>query len=88
MNLTVASVSESTWTVPMVALLLVGMLGAFYSVVSEATKAGEMRRQAKAAQSAAVVRCDALPGWNLSKACRSALDLQFAAEASIALAAR
>lgn len=88
MNLSHARVSESTWTVPVVALLLVGMLVAFYSVVSDATKAGEMRRQTQAARAAAVVRCDALPGWNLSKACRSELDLQVAADTPIALATR
>ena len=84
MLLTRTTISESTWTVPLAALLLVGMLAAFYSVVSSATKAGEQRRHASATQAAAVKRCDALPGWHLGKACRLDLDMQ----ASMALAAR
>jgi len=88
MHLTQARISASTWTVPLVALLLVGILAMFYSVVSSATKAGELRRQASATHAAAVMRCDALPGWNLSKTCRNELDLQLAADASLALAAR
>lgn len=84
MLLSPTRIAESTWTVPLVALLLVGMLAAFYAVVSNAAEAGQLRRNASATQAAALKRCDALPGWHLGKVCRQDLDVQ----ASIALAAR
>ena len=88
MHLTQAKISESTWTVPLVALLLVGTFTMFYAVVSSATKTGELRRQARATHAAAVVRCDAMPDWSLGKTCRKELNLQLATDASLALAAR
>ena len=81
-------ISESTWTVPLVALLLVGMLLAFYGVVSSATKTGAQRRHASATQAAAVMRCNALPGLQLGKACRKDLDIQADKQATILLAAQ
>ncbi len=69
MLLTHTRMTESTWTLPAVSLLMVGMLVAFYAVVSSATKAGELRRQATATQTAAAMRCNALPGWDASKTC-------------------
>lgn len=88
MLLTQTRISESTWTIPLVALLLVGMLAAFYAVVSSAAKAGELRRSATAAQAAAVKRCNALPGWHQGKACRKDLDIQADKQATILLAAK
>lgn len=88
MLLTRTTISESTWTVPLAALLLVGMLAAFYSVVSSATKAGEQRRHASATQAAAVTRCNALPGLDLGKACRNDLNIEANKQANILLAAQ
>lgn len=88
MRWTLTRFSESTWTIPLVALLLVGMLTAFYAVVRNAAKTGDLRRSAIATQAAAVNRCNALPGWHLGKACRRDLDIQADKQASIVLAAQ
>jgi hypothetical protein len=81
-------VSESRWTVPVVSLAVVGMLVLFYSVVSGATKAAELRRQAMADQSAAVLRCNALPGWSDTKACLKDLGAKVTAEKTTLFAAK
>ena len=88
MRMSYAHITESTWSVPVAALLLVGMLAAFYLVVSEATKAAEVRRQASATQAAAVMRCKALPSWAQSKACRTQLELRRAGNPAIELASQ
>lgn len=75
-------VFESRWTLLLVSLVMVGMLAVFHAVVSAATQVGELRRQATAAQAAAVVRCNALPSWNVSKDCLKGLDIQVTADAS------
>ena len=82
------NVSESRWTVPVVSLLMVGMLVLFYAVVSGAVKAGESRRQAMAAQSSAVLQCNALPSWNDSRACLKALSAKASTEEPTLLAAK
>jgi hypothetical protein len=87
MLLTQTRIAESAWTVPLVSLLIVAMLALFHWVVSDATKAGETRRQATAAQAAAMMRCNALPSWDISKVCLKDLHLTAIADASIALAA-
>ena len=58
MNTTLIKISESTWSIPIAALLLVAMFAAFYTVVSDATKAGEQRRQATATQTSANMECE------------------------------
>lgn len=88
MLLTQARITESTWTVPLVSLLLVGMLAAFYAVVSNATRAGELRRQAMAAQAAAVKRCNALPNWDASRHCVKRQDAGVVADETVLLAAK
>nr|WP_295786477.1 hypothetical protein [Rhodoferax sp.] len=62
-------VFESRWALPVVSLAMVGMLVLFYWIVNGATEAGELRRQAMAAQSSAVLQCNALPRWIDGKAC-------------------
>lgn len=64
---------ESPWTSLLVSLAVIGMLALFYSVVDGAVKAGESRRQALAAQAAAVLRCNAMPSWDDTMACRKEL---------------
>lgn len=81
-------VSESRWTLPMVSLAVVGMLVLFYSVVSGATKAGELRRQATAAQFSATLQCNALQSWNESKACLKGLGAKVSAQESTLIAAK
>ena len=66
-------VSESRWTMPVVSLAMVGLLMLFYAVVSGATKTAELRRQAMAAQSAALLQCNALRNWDARKHCRESL---------------
>ena len=88
MILTHNRISESTWSVPLAALVLVGMLLAFYSVVSNAAEAGERRRHATATQAAAVMRCNALPGWVLGQACRKDIATQADGQATLVLAAQ
>ena len=79
---------EPAWTVPLVALLLIGMLATFYAVVSNATKAGELRRQATATQAAEVTRCNALPSWNASRNCLKNLDSKGVEQEPVLLAAK
>lgn len=81
-------VSESRWTMPVVSLAMVGMLVLFYTVVSGAVKAGELRRQAMAAQSYAVLQCNALPNWSYSKACLKGLSVKATAEVPTLFAAK
>lgn len=68
--------SESRWWVVVVSLAAVGMMVAFHSVVNRATKAGELRRQDTVLQAAAVMRCQALPNWAVSKNCLKSLSDQ------------
>jgi hypothetical protein len=66
-----------------VLLLVTGMLTAFHAVVSGATRTGELRRQAMAAQAAEIRRCNALAG-SVSTLCRKDLKTSMQAfEASI-----
>ena len=82
------NVSKSRWTVLVVSLVMVGMLVLFYAVVSGATKAGELRRQAVAAQSSAVLHCNALPNWSDGKACLKGLGATVSAQESSLFAAK
>ena len=88
MLLTQTRIAESIWTVPLASLLLVGMLVAFYAVVSSATKAGELRRQATAIQAAAAMRCNTLPSWDANKNCLQRLTNTVAEDESMLLAAK
>ncbi len=51
------------------ALIILGMLMAFYTVVSKAVQQGEIRRQASAHQAVAVWRCKMLPDLSARTAC-------------------
>ena len=64
---------EAPWTSLLVSLAVIGMLALFYSVVDGAVKAGESRRQAMATHTAATLRCNALPSWDDTMACRKEL---------------
>jgi hypothetical protein len=68
--------SETHWVVLLVALAIIAMLVAFHAVVSGATQVGERRRQATAAQAAAVMRCQALAIGAVSKQCQKNLSDQ------------
>ncbi len=82
-------VFESRWTLLLILLVVVGMLALFHAVVSGAAQAGELRRQAEAARIAAVLRCNAQPNGNASKACLKDLEATAAAaEAPTVLAAQ
>ncbi len=81
-------ISESTWTMPVAALLLVGMLLAFYLVVSNAAQAGEARRQATATHATAVVSCHALPSRDATKSCMKQLDTTPSANVPLRIAAK
>ncbi len=81
-------ISESPWTLPLASLMLVGMLVAFYAVVSNAAQAGELRRQSTATQSAAMVRCLGLSAREASKACRTQLNASLSADESFLVATR
>lgn len=81
-------VFESSWSVLVVSLTLVGMLVAFYSVVKAATTVGELRRQDTAAQAAAITRCHALPNGAIRKQCLSTLHDQMLAHSIIVVAAQ
>ncbi len=89
MLLTPTRIAESPWTLPAVSLLLVGMLVAFYAVVNNAAKAGELRRQATATQVAAVARCHALPSGDASRNClKYLLDPRPAPDETVLVASR
>jgi hypothetical protein len=79
---------ESPWVTLLVSLAVVGMLALFYSVVTGAVEAGELRRQIHAAQNAAVSHCNALPTWNDTMACRKDLNAKVTAEEPSLLASR
>jgi hypothetical protein len=81
-------VSESRWTMPLVSLAVVGMLVLFYTVVSGAVKAAELRRQTMAAQSSAILQCHALPSGSDSKACEKGLGPKVSAEEPALFAAK
>ena len=80
--------SEFRWTVPMVSLVVTGMLVLFYSVVSGATTAGELRRQAIAARSFAILQCNALSNWSDRKACLKGLAAKVLAHEPTLIAAK
>lgn len=82
------NVSESRWAVLVVSLVMVGMLVLFYAVVSGATRAGELRRRAMAAQSTAVLHCNALPSWSDGKACLKGLGATVSAQEPSLFAAK
>ncbi len=86
MLLTPTNVVESRWTLFLVSLVVVGMLALFHAIVSGATRAGELRRQAAAAQAVAVLRCNALPSLSRSKTCLKNLGMQESPDATIAYA--
>ena len=66
-----------------VLLLIAGMLAAFHTVVSGATRTGELRRQAMAAQAVEIRRCNALSGLD-SSVCRKNVNASMQAfEASV-----
>ncbi len=88
MMLSPAKISESTWSVPVASLLLVGMLVAFYAVVSNAAKAGELRRHVTATQTTAVVSCHALNSRAATKSCIKQLDANLSADEPVLIAAR
>ena len=79
---------EFPLTTLLVSLALIGMLALFYSVVKGAVQAGEIRKQAMAAQTAGVLRCNALPNGNGTKACRKELTDPAAVGESALLATR
>ncbi len=76
-------ISESKWTLMLASLLIVGMLVAFHWVVRDATHAGELRRQATATQAIAMMRCNALPSWDISRTCMKELTSKAMAHASV-----
>ncbi len=76
-------ISESRWTLMLASLLIVGMLVAFHWIVRDATQTGELRRQATAAQALAMMRCNALPSWDISRTCMKELNNKAMAHASI-----
>ncbi len=80
--------SESRSAMVLASLLIVGMLVAFHWVVRGATQAGELRRQTTAVQALAMMRCNALPNWNISRVCLKDLDNKAAAEVSAGLSAK
>ena len=88
MLLTQERVSASPWTVPVVSLVLVAMLVAFYAVVSRAAKAGELRRKATASQATAVVHCRTLPSWDASDRCLKQLHSRQAEEEALLVASK
>lgn len=81
-------VSESRWGVFVVSLAVLGMLGAFYSVVRGATTAGELRRQGTATQAATVARCQALRNGPIRTHCLNALPDPIPATSPAVVAAR
>lgn len=86
MLLTQPHVLESKWPLLLVSLVVVGLFALFHAVVSGATQAGELRRQAAAARAAAVLRCNALPRVDLGKTCIKDLALKENPDAGIAFA--
>ena len=81
-------VSESRWTVPVVSLAMVCMLVLFYVVVNGAVKAGELRRQAMAAHSSALLNCNALHNLSDNKACVEGLSAKASTEEPTLFAAK
>lgn len=81
-------VSASKWAMPALSLTLIGMLLLFYAVVNEATKVGESRRKAIAAQATAVLYCNTLPRWSDTRACVKELSAKGTAEAPTMFAAQ
>lgn len=72
----------------MASLLLVGMLVAFYAVVSNAAKAGELRRHTTATQGTAVAHCHALPSRDASMTCIELLHAKPPADEPMLIASR
>lgn len=71
---------ESPWVTLVVSLAVIGMLAVFYSVVSSAVQASELRKKTMAHQSAAVMHCNALPGWANTRNCLKELGVKVATE--------
>lgn len=88
MHATLIKISESTWSIPIAALLLVAMFAAFYTVVSDATQAGEQRRRATATQTAAMAHCKPSKNWTANTGCNTAIALPLGAESMVTLASR
>ena len=79
---------ESPWFALAASLVVVGMLVLFYSVVSGAVQAGELRRQAQVTQTTAMLRCNALPNWNDTKDCLKEVGTKVSAQESPMFASR
>ena len=88
MFLAQTKISESSWSVPVASLFLVAMLVAFYAVVSNAAKAGELRRHATATLVTAVAQCHALPSRDASRTCLELLDARQPADEPTPLASK
>lgn len=71
---------ESPWITLLVSLAMVAMLALFYSVVSGAVQASEVRKQAMAHQTAEVMHCNALPGSASTKECLKTLSAKVSSE--------
>jgi hypothetical protein len=61
--------SDPKWAIFMASLAVLTILVLFHSVVVEAAKAGELRRQATAAQRTATLHCSALRDVNELTSC-------------------
>ena len=88
MMLSPTQISESTWSVPVASLLLVCMLVAFYAVVNDAAKSGELRRHLTATQATAVVSCHALTSRAATRSCIKELDASLSTDEPVLIAAK
>ena len=88
MLLTQERVSASPWMLPVVSLVLVAMLVAFYAVVSRAAKVGELRRKTTASQATAMVHCRTLPSGDASDRCLKQLHSRQAEEEALLVASK
>ena len=79
---------ESPWFAFAGSLVVVGMLVLFYSVVSGAVQAGELRRKAQASQTTATLRCNALPNWSDKNDCLKEMGTKVSAQQSPLFASR
>lgn len=72
----------------MVSLIGVALLLLFYSVVADAVRAGELRKQADAVRKTAILNCSTLRDVNNLKSCIKGLDTQVSQDAFALLAVK
>lgn len=88
MNILPLNTSEPKWAIPMALIAVLAILVQFYSVVADAAKAGELRRQATVTQKTAILHCSALRDVNDRKLCVTGLEAQVTNGGATLLAAQ